>query len=292
MQESINSRESENLSFERAMAALPAAFTDKPLACGLILGSGWSQALVAKDTIARLSYSQIPGLGASTVAGHSGELLLLERQGERFAAFCGRRHWYEGAGWLPVITPLELLRRLGATRVVLTNAAGGIAATLQPGDFMLVKDHINVTGINPLQGAVRPGWGPRFPDQTQVYNHKLATLIKTAAQRTGIELHEGIYAFTAGPVFETPAEIKAFAGWGAAAVGMSTVPEAVVANAMGMAVAAVSCISNMAAGLTSKSLAHDDVLEKMAAVAPRMEKLLEAILTDIATLAVENRKPQ
>lgn len=263
---------------DQAARVLPPVFRERPPACGLILGSGWSQALAHREVLARVPYGAIPGLGASTVVGHAGELLLYEQAGKRVAAFCGRRHWYEGAGWTPVALPVDLLRRLGTTRLVLTNAAGGVNPSLGPGDLLMIRDHINTAGLNPLQGPVIPGWGPRFPDQSRVYTPALCGLLLDCAERAGIPLREGIYAFTAGPCFETPAEIRAYAGWGVDAVGMSTVPEALLGSAMGMEVAAVSCITNRAAGIGGQTLTHDEVLEATAAAAPRMRRLIEALI--------------
>lgn len=262
--------------FETAYLAIPPLFYEPAPACGMILGSGWSRALAEIEPLARLSYSEIPGLGASTVAGHAGELRLLELNGLRVVAFCGRRHWYEGAGWLPVAVPLELLRRMGVGRVLLTNAAGAVNPDYRPGDFMLLRDHLNTSGINPLQGPVRPGWGTRFPDQSAIYRSHFSNRLAQQAHELGIGLYEGIYAFTAGPCFETPAEVRAYRSWGADAVGMSTVPEAILANAMGLEVAAISCMTNMAAGITTAPLAHEEVLTASETARPRMLQLLNA----------------
>jgi len=268
--------------FERAAAALPATFFDVPPLCGLVLGSGWSDALCPERVIFRMPYAAIPGLGASTVAGHAGELLVFEKHGCRFAAFMGRRHWYEGDGWVPVVLPVELLRRAGTRNVLLTNAAGGISANLRPGDLMLVRDHINTTGLSPLQGPVLPGWGPRFPDQSEVYDRALANLLRAAAHDIRQVVSDGVYAFTAGPAYETPAEIRAYGMMGADAVGMSTVPESVVAHAAGLRVAALSCITNMAAGISGPHLSHDEVLAQSRASRPMMAALADAFLARLA----------
>ena len=268
--------------FGTAAAALPkTCFAFRP-ACGLILGSGWSQALSVGEPLFRLPYRDIPGLGASTVVGHAGEFLCFERHGIRIAAFLGRRHWYEGAGWEPVVLPVELLRRMGVRDLLITNAAGGISPNLKPGDLMLIRDHINTTGINPLTGPVMPGWGPRFPDQSTVYHPGLSGLLRKAAHDTGVSLSDGIYAFTSGPGYETPAEIRAYAGLGADAVGMSTVPEAIVANAAGMRTAGLCCITNMAAGISGPHLSHEEVLAQTQATAPVMAALLDAFLARLA----------
>lgn len=264
--------------FDQATAALPPVFFEETPACALVLGSGWSQALRPPTLLARVPYAAIPGLGASTVAGHSGELVLFRQGAGRVAAFCGRRHWYEGEGWTPVVLPIELARRIGVRDVLLTNAAGSIRPGLMPGDLLLLIDHINTAGINPLQGPMRPGWGVRFPDQTEVYHRDLRTLLHRAAQDADVPLTDGVYAFTGGPCYETPAEIRAYALMGADAVGMSTVPEAMVAHAMGLRVAALSCITNTAAGLSGPHLSHDEVLAETRRAAPVMERLLEAFL--------------
>lgn len=274
-----------------AFAALPPAFAAARPACGLILGSGWSQALPAGEILAEISYGQIPGLGASTVTGHTGALRLLRWHGLSVVAFCGRRHWYEGEGWTPVVLPVDLMRRLGVRDVLLTNAAGGVNVDLRPGDFLLLQDHINMIGLNPLQGPLQPGWGARFPDQSQIYSRDLRRLLQGAAHDAGIALVEGIYAFTSGPTYETPAEIRAYAAMGADAVGMSTVPEAMVANAAGLRVAALSCITNMAAGISGPHLSHDEVIAETSRVAPQMKALLEAFLTRCAVNLVPSAAP-
>ncbi len=268
--------------FDAAAAALPSCCFRQPPDCGLILGSGWGQALQTGNALLRLPFAGIPGLGASTVVGHAGELLLFERQGLRIAAFLGRRHWYEGAGWEPVVLPVELLRRMGTRTLLITNAAGGISPNLKPGDLMVLRDHINPAGINPLIGPVMPGWGPRFPDQSKVYDAGLSDLLRKAACDTDASLFEGVYAFTSGPCYETPAEIRAYASMGADAVGMSTVPEAIVAHAAGLRVAGLSCITNMAAGISGPHLSHEEVLAQTRKTAPVMAALLETFLARLA----------
>ena len=264
--------------FENAAAALPPEwFAFKPV-IGVILGSGWGQALLDEPYVDAVSYADIPGYGASTVMGHAGEARILEVGGRHVIAFCGRRHFYEGEGWGPVVMPVELMRRLGVGRVLLTNAAGAVNPALNPGDMLVIRDHVNTTGLNPLQGPVQPGWGTRFPDQSEVYSRELGDAMQATARRMGIRLPDGIYAFTSGPCFETPAEIRAYGIWGVDAVGMSTVPEAIVANAAGLKVSALSCITNMAAGIAGQRLCHEEVMEATAAAAPRMGSLLMSVL--------------
>lgn len=273
-----------NMSF----GTLPPPFLEARPTCGMILGSGWSQALPDEAVVARVGFDRIAGLGPSTVAGHAGELRLLRRHGLTVIAFCGRRHWYEGEGWTPVVLPVELMRRLGVRDILLTNAAGGIRADLRPGSFLLLQDHINTVGHNPLQGPPVPNWGTRFPDLSQVYDPDLRNLLLTAAQDADVPLREGIYAFTAGPVYETPAEIRSYAAMGADAVGMSTVPEAVVAHAAGLRVAAVSCISNLAAGISGPHLTHEEVLAETGRAAPQMARLLDSFLKHLGACLLRN----
>ena len=264
--------------FQSALAALPEAIRGSKPGCGLILGSGWSGAMDNFEEIVSVGFGAIPGLNASTVPGHAGELALYTHAERTVLAFRGRRHWYEGEGWLPVTLPLEIMRRLGVPKVLLTNAVGGINPQFSPGDFMLVRDHLSLHGLNPLQGPVLPGWGTRFPDQSSVYSGAFAQAARACAARIGVRLHEGSYVFTGGPCFETPAEIKAYGLLGGDVVGMSTVPEAIVANAMGMEVAALSCVSNMAAGMGGDVLSHADVLETMSRATPLMHKFLIEVL--------------
>lgn len=264
--------------FQTAAAAIPRDWFDFQPTIGVILGSGWGQALLDAPCEASLPFSAIPGYGASTVQGHAGEVRILRVGEARVIAFCGRRHFYEGVGWGPVVMPVELMRRLGVRRLLLTNAAGAVNPALTPGDLLLIRDHINTTGRNPLQGPVIEGWGTRFPDQSEIYSKDFAAMIQRIAKNNGKPLPEGIYAYTAGPVYETPAEIRAYGIWGVDAVGMSTVPEATVANAIGMKTAALSCITNMAAGIAGQRLTHAEVIEATKAATPRMGALLMEIL--------------
>lgn len=246
--------------------------------CGFILGSGWSSSLEISNPIGEISYADIPGLGASTVAGHTGKLVVFEHGRVVVAAFMGRRHWYEGAGWEPVVLPVELLRRMGVTTLLVTNAAGGINPALKPGDLVMIVDHINTVGVNPLIGPVYPGWGTRFPDQTVVYTPELQRVLLDVASEQAVDLLQGIYAFTSGPVYETPSEIRAYASMGADVVGMSTVPEITVASAAGMQVGALSCVTNMAAGIAHPLLSHTEVLEQTRRTTPLMQRMLTGFL--------------
>jgi len=227
--------------------------------CGLILGSGWTHVVDAFSIRKRISYSCLPALGKTTVAGHDGVLLWAELAGIETLIFQGRRHWYEGAGWEPAALPVYILKKLGAKILVLTNSAGGIRSDLKRGALMLIKDHINAMGVNPLCGKHDDFWGARFADQTSVYDRKLRLLMKESARKHKISLKEGVYLAVSGPTYETPAEITAFKRLGADAVGMSTVPEAMLANAAGLKTVGLSFISNAAAGLGASALDHDEV---------------------------------
>ncbi|MDO9541165.1 MAG: purine-nucleoside phosphorylase [Kiritimatiellia bacterium] len=226
---------------------------------GLILGTGWETAIEAFTIKGRLPYTRLPVLGKTTVAGHAGVLLWAELSGIETFIFQGRHHWYEGLGWDPIALPIYILKKLGASVLVLTNSAGGMRPDLRRGMLMVIKDHINAMGVNPLHGKHDVFWGKRFVDQTAVYNPRLRALLKRIALRHDIQLKEGVYIGVAGPVYETPSEIKAFKILGADTVGMSTVPEAILANAAGLKVVGLSLIANAAAGLGHSSLDHEEV---------------------------------
>ncbi len=264
---------------DSAVAALRKQWPNARPACGVILGSGWSEAVEDFEGPA-LAYDAIPGLGQTGVAGHAGRLLLTTVHDMDVLVFQGRRHWYEGAGWTPVILPVYLLHALGTESVLLTNAAGGIRDDLGPGKLMVLEDHINMLGSNPLIGPHRPALGPRFPDQSEVYDQPLREKLLAAGADAA-----GVYVATMGPTFETPAEIRQYRSMGADAVGMSTVPEATVANALGMRVAGLSCICNWAAGISPVKLTHEDVSAVASQTMPRMK---ETITTFLETLADES----
>lgn len=228
-------------------------------ACGLMLGTGWESAVDIFTVKKRISYSSLPALGKTTVAGHTGVLLWAKLAGIETLIFQGRHHWYEGLGWDPIALPIYILKQFGASVLVLTNSAGGIRPDLQRGILMVIKDHINAMGVNPLHGKHDNFLGKRFVDQAAVYDPRLRSLLKRSARQFNIQLKEGVYIGVPGPVYETPAEIKAFKRWGADAVGMSTVPEAIMANAAGLRVVGLSLIANAATGLGQGMLDHEAV---------------------------------
>ena len=256
--------------FDEAAGYLPDLCFKKQPDLGILLGSGWGAALEMDEVLTRIRYADIPGLGASTVQGHSGEFVLYRRHGRLIAAWCGRRHFYEGAGWEPVVLPVEILRRMGCETLLLTNASGGINPALRPGDFVIIRDHINLININPLIGSHESEWGPRFPDMSEVYTRRLAELLHASANRLALRVMDGVYAYNSGPCYETPAEIRAYKLQGADVVGMSTVPEAVFAKSCGMKIAGISLVSNLAAGISLRALDHSEVMAAGEAAKPKM----------------------
>lgn len=254
---------------------LPQAFRDEPIDVALILGSGWGEVLTPEALHATVSYANLPGFGAASVVGHKGELLLMTLAGRRVMIFSGRRHYYEGCTMEQIVYPIRLIRALGVKKLLITNAAGGINPTFRAGDLMVLTDHMNLTGVSPLRGPHDASWCTRFPDMTHVYDPELSQIL---LQHGGENIRQGVYVFSPGPSYETPAEIKAYGILGADAVGMSTVPEAIMAHAGGIRVAALSCITNMAAGLHSSALVHEEVLAESESAKPRMAALLKAFV--------------
>ncbi len=265
--------------FEKVFAALPAAFHEKAPVATLVLGSGWNKATESLREIASVDYADLPGVGGATVIGHSGRITLAETpDGGRVAGFCGRRHWYEGCDWEPVVMPAVLCKMLGAPVLLLTNAAGGIRNEYDPGDVIIISDHLRLSPLSPLRGGHDPFFGPRFPDQSEVYDRELRGVLLETLRGMKLALREGVYAFTSGPLYETPAEVRAYAAMGADLVGMSTVPEAIVANAMGVRVAAVSFVSNSAAGVSSGRLDGEEVVACANANAHRLASVVLGFL--------------
>jgi purine-nucleoside phosphorylase len=256
------------------MPDLPAALADFKPQIGLILGSGLG--FFADDRIevvGRLPYEQIEGFAVSTVPGHAGQFVFGYLEGHRVICMQGRFHYYEGYQMDQLTLPVRMMAKMGVHTLFVTNAAGGINTDYVPGDFMLIEDHINFLGTNPLIGA-SSAEGVRFPDMSEVYNKELRYKIRDWAHAQRVKLREGVYLATTGPSFETPAEIRAFATLGADAVGMSTVPEAIVARQLGLRVIGISCITNAAAGISAGPLSHEEVSETADRVRPQFAALL------------------
>ena len=243
----------------------------------IVLGSGFHHVLAELRVAATIPYAKIPGFPKPTVSGHAGELYFGHLGQTPVLVLSGRAHFYEGHPMERVTFAVRTLAAFGITDLLLTNAAGGINKKFRAGDFMVLTDHVNFIGANPLRGAAIPGL-PRFVDLTEAYDKKLQKLLFKAGKISKLKLQRGVYLAVSGPSYETPSEIRAFATLGADAVGMSTVPEAIVARQCGLNVAAVSCITNLAAGISKDKLSHTEVLE----TAERVKKSGAALIRNFA----------
>jgi len=244
----------------------------------IVLGSGLGAFADAMPGALRVPYADIPHWPAATVVGHAGVLAHGTVRGKRVIALAGRAHYYEGHPLTEVTFAVRVLGALGVPTVLLTNAAGGINTRFATGALMIIDDHINLLGSNPLIGPHEPAFGARFPDMTENYSKRLRVLAAAVAAAAGIPLEHGIYVAVHGPSYETPAEIRAFRTLGADAVGMSTAPEAIVAKQMGLEVLGISCISNPAAGVVDAPLQHDDVMAVTTRVRGQFIELLEGVV--------------
>lgn len=253
----------------------------QPIDVLLVLGSGLGALAERVQQPKVISYADIPGFPKATVPGHAGKLFIGLWGQKRIAVMQGRFHYYEGHDLRSVTLPIRVMQKLGVKTLLLTNAAGGMGDSMKAGDLMLITDHISFFTESPLRGGNLDTFGDRFIDQTQVYAHDLGQLAQTVAQEQGTSLHQGVYCFCKGPQFETPAEIRMLKLCGASAAGMSTVPEAIVAVHGGMKVLGLSCITNLAAGLSGQPLSHHEVLEVGAMASGKMIDLLSGILDRI-----------
>jgi purine-nucleoside phosphorylase len=252
-----------------AVRSVPLQAGERP-AVGVILGSGLGSFV---DTVAgrEVPYRRIRGFPQPTVEGHRG---LLKLSGSTVVA-SGRFHYYEGWSMDDVVLPVFLLHGLGVRTLVITNAAGGINRDYQAGELVLIRDHINLMGLNPLRGPNPEGSGPRFPDMSQAYSRELR---QVAQQAAGKPLHEGVYAAFSGPTYETPAEVRMAERLGADLVGMSTVPEVIACSHLGIRVLGISCVTNMAAGILERPLSHQEVMQTAGRIAPAFARLVSEIL--------------
>ncbi|MGN1166889.1 MAG: purine-nucleoside phosphorylase [Lachnospiraceae bacterium] len=257
------------------------AKTDFRPEVALVLGSGLGDYADEIQVTQTISYTEIAGFPVSTVAGHKGRFVFGHVNGVPVVIMQGRVHYYEGYPMTDVVLPIRLMGMMGAKKLILTNAAGGANFDYRPGEFMLIKDHIATAVPNPLIGENLDELGVRFPDMSEVYSVRLRNIIRKEASNLGIKLQEGVYVQLTGPAYETPAEIRMCRAWGADAVGMSTACEAMVARHMGMEVCGISCITNMAAGMTAKQLDHKEVQETADRVASQFKRLLTAIISNI-----------
>jgi purine-nucleoside phosphorylase len=269
---------------EEATAHLRGVLGDRRPTVGLVLGSGLGGFADRLEDAVRIEYADIPHFPVSTIVGHAGRLVVGRLAGVTCVAMQGRVHTYEGHPLDVVAFPARTLIRLGARTLILTNAAGGLEPDWPPGTLMLIRDHINLIGGNPLIGDNDERLGPRFPDMTRAYDPALRALARDAAAERGVALAEGVYVAMSGPTYETPAEVQMLQRLGAHATGMSTVPEAIVASHMGARVLGISCITNKAAGITGEALSHEEVTETATRVRATFEALLQTILARLGAL--------
>lgn len=284
------------MSYEKAVEAAEFIKSkyDRQIKTAIVLGSGLGAFADELKNTVKIRYEEIPHFQKSTVEGHAGQMVLGEVENVAVAVQQGRFHFYEGYEMAQVIFPMRTFGLLGIKKVILTNAAGSVQTSFKPGNLMLIRDHINLMGANPLRGANDARFGARFPDMTEVYNKNFQEIVSEEAEKIAREkfeqgidkkfspfLQRGVYCALSGPTYETPAEIHLFRMLGADAVGMSTVPEAIAARHQGMKVLGISCITNMAAGITDEPINHEDVMETGAKVADIFKELLRRVIAKL-----------
>ncbi|MBS4215787.1 purine-nucleoside phosphorylase [Neobacillus rhizophilus] len=266
---------------QKAVSFLREKYVSAPK-IGLILGSGLGVLAEEIEQPVKIPYREIPDFPVSTVEGHAGQLVFGLLNGVEAVAMQGRFHFYEGYSMDKVTFPVRVMKELGVEILIVTNAAGGVNESFTPGDLMIITDHINNMGTNPLIGPNDSHFGVRFPDMSEAYTKELRTMAKEIASRLNIEVREGVYFGNPGPVYETPAEIRMVRTLGGDAVGMSTVPEVIVARHSGMKVLGISCISNMAAGILDQPLTHDEVIETTEKVKANFLLYIKEIVKSLA----------
>ena len=267
---------------EQAARTIRARISHEPR-IAVVLGSGLGDFADEFENAVAIPYAEIPSFPTSTAQGHAGRLVVGTVSNVPVLAMQGRVHFYEGYALEEVTFPVRTFGLLGIKTLVLTNAAGGIDIELNQGALMVISDHLNLMGVNPLRGPNDDRFGPRFPDMTEVYSRELQQRAITEAHAMGIDLRRGIYAGLSGPSYETPAEIHMLRGFGADAVGMSTVPEAIVARHMGMQILGISCITNMAAGISDQLINHEEVMETGRRVRDTFARLLRRLMVVLAS---------
>ena len=248
---------------------------------GLILGSGLGVLGDEIENPIKIKYDEIPNFPVSTVEGHNGQLVIGSLQGKNVIAMQGRFHFYEGYSMESVTFPVRVMKALGVKTIIVTNAAGGANKDFKPGDLMIIKDHINFSGNNPLIGPNDNRLGVRFPDMSTAYDPKYVKLAKSCAKELGIDVKEGVYTFFSGPTYETPAEVRLAQVLGSDAVGMSTVPEVIIARHSNLDVIGISCITNMAAGILDQPLNHEEVIETTQKVKSEFLSLVKSIVNKL-----------
>lgn len=248
---------------------------------GIILGSGLGE-LADEYCNFAVPYNEIPGFVKSTVKGHKGRLVFAEINGKKVVMMQGRNHYYEGHSMQEITYPVKVMKLLGVKTLILTNASGAVNESFSPSDLMIITDHINYMGANPLVGSNDETLGERFPDMTEVYNKHLIEIAEKCARKLGIDIQKGVYWANSGPSYETPAEINMIRTLGADAVGMSTVPEAIVANYCGMDILGISCITNSASSITGEKLSHEEVIESANSAKTEFKSLILEIIRNIS----------
>ncbi|MDC7224583.1 MAG: purine-nucleoside phosphorylase [Spirochaetales bacterium] len=248
---------------------------------GLILGSGLNELADAVDNPVIIPYGDIPHFPRSTAPGHKGRLVLGKLEGKEVIVMQGRFHYYEGYPMDTIVFPIRVMKLLGVEKLIVTNAAGGVNTSFNPGDLMIIEDHIKMGGGHPLIGPNDNDFGPRFPDMSQAYTGSLIKIAEEEGKALNLNLQKGVYTFMTGPCYETPAEIRMLRTLGADAVGMSTVPEVITAAHAGLDVLGISCISNMAAGILDQPITEEEVIEAGQMVKEKFTNLLKAILIKI-----------
>lgn len=264
----------------RAADALRARIGDEPPAIALVLGSGLGGLADEIRDATTVPYREVPGFPSATVVGHAGVLVAGTLSGRRVLALSGRFHMYEGHDVALAAFPVRVMHALGARTLFVSNAAGGLRPTFRPGDLMLIVDHVNLMFRNPLVGPLQPG-DERFPDMSEPYDAALCQLARDTALAAGVRLQDGIYVGLLGPSYETPAEVRMLQLVGGDAVGMSTVPEVIVARALGMRVLGMSCITNLACGLSAEPITHAEVLDVTARAAEGMKRVVRGVVAGL-----------
>jgi len=247
----------------------------------IILGSGLGAMANGVEDKIVIRYEEIQDFLVSTVEGHEGQFVFGTYKGKKVVMMQGRFHYYEGHSMREITLPVFVMRRLGVKSLIVTNACGGVNKSFAPGDLMIIEDHLNFSGINPLMGANLVEFGPRFPDMSRAYDRDLMALAVRIGNEENISLKKGVYALYSGPSYETPAEIRAFRMLGADAIGMSTVPEVIVANYSGMKVLGISCITNMASGILDQPLNHEEVMAVSARVRGSFTTLISRVIEEM-----------
>ena len=248
---------------------------------GLILGSGLGELADSIENPVKIPYESIPNFPVSTVEGHAGQLVIGELEGKTVIAMQGRFHFYEGYSMQEVTFPVRVMKELGTELLVITNACGGMNKAFQPGDLMIITDHLNMTGTNPLIGPNLDELGPRFPDMSFTYTKKYISFVEEVGQKLGIKLQKGVYAGVTGPTYMTGAELIMLRNVGGDVVGMSTVPEAIVARHAGMNIIGISCITDMAIGEEIQGITHEEVVEVANRTKPKFISLVKEIVSTV-----------